>query len=460
MSFVGAGVKAVLFQSDGTPRRRARPLYFKKNGALRPPFADWRSVLAPQSNSPTEPETSHRALNRIRQIVFVTRRSQRREAVALLAELKASGLRGRLQSFGDPLADDELYVVVDPSAFRDHLPPSRTIYAFSGPEPLRRSLAMGDDRLRAAPAVFVSRTSMIPALEKSGVPLAKIHCAPLPGHADATLGRLAETAPAFWSEGRLCLRALFGIGALSFEAYLAATSHGPPPSDTLLLCLPEQIERFAYAMGSLLPGAVPFPGLRHPCPWQGCAASYKYLALRALANETIPLTIYEDDAVFGADGADRLSAIRKSLGRRPTEWDIFSGLISDLAEEATLTRRLTEGGETFIFFDTMIGLVFSILNRRAIEALSRYTVEGDDPMVDTIDRFLERQDLVSVTTQTLLVQHSEELMSSLWTWADTKRPRKNSENAPAIAASLARIRRKLAQYDEASERNDRPVESA
>ena len=229
------------------------------------------------------------------------------------------------------------------------------------------------------------------------------------------------------------LRALHGIGVLSEAELHAATAAMPLPSNRLILALPEQLTRYRAAESHRLPGAVAFHGLRQLDGWKGCAASYKFLATKALALGPAPLTIYEDDAVFDADAVERLAVVEDYLSARPDGWDVFSGLLSDLSPAARISRIDTVGDEEFLHLDSVIGMVFGIYNRTALKMLSEFTVLGESVSRDPIDRYFEALRPHCITTLNPLAGHNEDVHSSLWATS-------NAYSIRMIDESLTRLR--------------------
>jgi len=210
------------------------------------------------------------------------------------------------------------------------------------------------------------------------------------------------------------LRALNSIGVLSFEELRDATQALELPSERLVLALPEHPRRYAHARSQCLPGAVPIHGLRHPKGWKGCANSYRLIASLAKIKPYDKLLIYEDDALFDADVLSRLSAVERYLDEHAGEWDIYSGLISDLSRDATIVAITDVHGERFFHLNSISGTVFSIFSHKGLQLLSEFEFHGDDIRRHTIDRFLESRAPRCVTTQRPLVHHAETLESSIW----------------------------------------------
>jgi len=250
-----------------------------------------------------------------------------------------------------------------------------------------------------------------------------------------------ESSP--WSMRSLLLRALNGIGILSYEEFDAATSTIKLASDRVILCLPESLQRFQNARKGLAHAAL-FPGLRHIEGWKGCALSYKYLAKRALDAKITPFVIWEDDAEFGDDFPVRFETILSYLANSD-DWDIFSGLLSDLSPEAEVRGIEAYNDEVFIKVDSVIGMVFSIYNLSALKLISQFLIVGEDAMKYTIDRYLESQDISCITVFPPLAAHSHNYSSTLWS-PNGKQYLENRAMIKMITASQNRLFDKISGY--------------
>lgn len=231
----------------------------------------------------------------------------------------------------------------------------------------------------------------------------------------------------------MVLRALQGLGVFTDGEFDKLTRDIPLPSDHLILSLPEAVDRHEAMLAQQPPGTAVFPGLRHPVGWQGCARSYRYLAQKALDQRWPSLTIQEDDARLAPDGTARLKRIRAHLNGR-FDWDLFSGLLSDLDGQARVLDVTEAAGETFVTLDRMMGMVFGIYRPAALQALARHPGAGL-----TIDRHLNNQGLRCITPLRPLVRHDEAALSTIW-------PAANAEMAAKIERSQARLAAKVAQW--------------
>lgn len=150
------------------------------------------------------------------------------------------------------------------------------------------------------------------------------------------------------------------------------------------------------------------------------------------------LTIYEDDAIFDAGTDQRLSAIETYIDNSD-DWDIFSGLLTNLNSKVQVTGISTAMGEEFIELDSVIGMVFGIYSRHGLQMLANFELEGDDIAVHTIDRWLERHRPRTLTVIPPLAGHDESLESTLW-------PVSNSHVATMINNSIKQLEEKRAAF--------------
>lgn len=226
-------------------------------------------------------------------------------------------------------------------------------------------------------------------------------------------------------------RVLNGIGAISLEEVFDLCRDLRMPSARTVLALPEQTERYNFAKRNLLPDAWLFNGLRDIDGWKGCARSYKFLASQALRQDFSNLMIYEDDAGFQVEVRERLQVVEQYLSQS-SDWDVFSGLLSDLSDDAVVTKVANFGGEEFLHLNSVIGMVFGIYNRSALEMLARFEIVGNDTQKHTIDRYLEALCPKCITTLPPIASHSEHLISTLW-------PVDNSATIGMISRSLEKL---------------------
>jgi hypothetical protein len=110
----------------------------------------------------------------------------------------------------------------------------------------------------------------------------------------------------------------------------------------------------------------------------------------------------------------RLARTLTYLDAHAGSWDVFSGLLTDLSAQAEVKTIDLHEGEMFLRLDSVIGMVFGIYARRALEALAAYRFAGDDVMKHTIDRYLEALEPRCLTLFPPLVRHDDGLSSTLW----------------------------------------------
>lgn len=234
-------------------------------------------------------------------------------------------------------------------------------------------------------------------------------------------------------------RTLNGCGIFSFDELLEKCGQICLPKRRIVLALPEQADRYEFANNNKLAESWIFHGLRDVDGWKGCARSYKLLAILALRQGLRSLMIYEDDAEFYPDVRDRLYVVEKYLDLNMGKWDLFSGLLSDLADSARVTDVDLYEGEEFVYLDSVIGMVFSIYNRSGLELLSSFEFLGNDTRKNTIDRYLESLSPRCITTSRPIAGHSEHLVSTLW-------PGDNSAYVTRISRSIDRLNSKKLEY--------------
>jgi hypothetical protein len=239
----------------------------------------------------------------------------------------------------------------------------------------------------------------------------------------------------------LLLRALHGCGVLSFAEFAKATENTKLPSDSLVLGLPEEAPRRLSAQQNRLPGFSAFPALRHVDGWKGCAQSYKYMALKAKIAGLQRLKICEDDAVFVSGTAKRLAVIEKYLDQNSQSWDLFSGLLSDLSEDAQISAVVPYDSEKFVHLNSFIGMVFGIYNCSAIETLTNFEFSGEDTRYHTIDRYLESKEPRCITTVPAVAMQGNDFDSTLW-------PAHNKDMIEMISTSLRRLENKVKAFED------------
>jgi hypothetical protein len=349
----------------------------------------------------------------LRTVAILTPPTMREAGMAIERCLAETRLRCTVGlTMPDQFADD-LYLVVSPGAFPKLPPADRRILWLV--EPAGTAPALAEDvlaQLAGSLAIFDASLAHIQALQSRGIALHQTFYVPLDpsGPADAAL---ADDSP--MGLRHLLPRALHGCGALDDEAFEHATRGTRLDTEHVVLCLPESLARFENARNGLRHGAVPFPGIRHLDGWKGTALSYRYLARRALDAGRARLIVSEDDAAFAEGFEVRLAKTLAYLDAHAGTWDLFSGLLTDLSEQAEVKSIDFDEGDMFLRLDSVIGMVFGIYGHRALEALAAYRFAGDDVMRHTIDRYLESLKPRCLTLFPPLVRHDDGFSSTLWT---------------------------------------------
>lgn len=264
---------------------------------------------------------------------------------------------------------------------------------------------------------------------------------------DAALAddRSLTVDPAIYRQTKfMVLRMLLGIGVLSPEEFERLTAWYELPSDKLVLSMPEETDRYAWCQESKLDGYELFPGLRRNPSWKGCGLSYWYMARKALAASVEQLQIYEDDCYFPEDFSAKKLKVDRYLEENAGTWDVFSGLISDLAPAAKIQKVETRDGVTYVQLDQLVGLVFGYYREAALKAMAEWDWAVLDKRTGAIDRYLEqKRDLRTLTTSPYLCGHSPNFSSSIW----------NAHNAD-VESKIANSVRRLDRMVEAHQKKE------
>ncbi|MFG1417581.1 hypothetical protein V5F38_08575 [Xanthobacter sp. V0B-10] len=343
----------------------------------------------------------------------------------------------------------DLYLVLAPQDF-PCLPPAdrRIMLLAEGDAPAGTAEGPGIADLARSLAVFSAGEAQIRQLHEQGINLYQTFLVPLQGGDSSCFGTR-----------HMLLRALHGCGVLDDDAFERLTQGTRLEGERFILCFPEDGERLRNARLGVRHGATLFPSLRAVDGWKGTALSYRYLARRALLAGRERLVVWEDDAALDDAFAARLANVLDYLERSPLPWDVFSGLLSDISERMRVMSVELHGGDLFARVDQVIGMVFGIYSRRALQMLAAYRVAGDDTMRHTIDRYLEAQPLSCVTVFPPLVEHAGGLSSTLWS-RDGRHFTTNASLEPTIRRSQARVIGRigdhLARSGEAAEREKSP----
>ena len=212
------------------------------------------------------------------------------------------------------------------------------------------------------------------------------------------------------------LRALLGRGLIDYSTFERAS--GYQDHHFFALSLPETFQRRQQFEALKVPEAMVFDGLRAPKGWIGCALSYKYLCRSALRTGKTRLSILEDDVLLPIEHRQIRNAILAYLDRCDSTgkpWDIFVGMIAQLKEDTVVSSVEHFEGLTFITLNRMTSMVYNIYNKSALRLIANWDETNDDPIVNTIDRFLESQsELRVLTVLEPIFGHREDMHSTLW----------------------------------------------
>ena len=211
-------------------------------------------------------------------------------------------------------------------------------------------------------------------------------------------------------------RFLLASGNLSFEDFWQLIGSAYPlPSDKLCLNLPEYTDRATSFDRDNRYGFHRFPGLRHSKGWVGCALSYKYMIRLAMVRGMPQISICEDDVEFPENFDVTWAKITPYLSSTIKQWNIFSGLIADLHEDAKILKVNQYADYEFVTTDKMTSTVFNVYDQSSYEIISDWDEANEDAVTNTIDRYLERRKSLKIlTTCPFLVGHKEDLYSTLW----------------------------------------------
>lgn len=217
-------------------------------------------------------------------------------------------------------------------------------------------------------------------------------------------------------------RWLVAAGALApgaIDPALFPTLDGLAPRSRLCLGLPESAARRASFLGQGLQGFEIFDGLRLKPGWQGAGWSHATIARAALEREAMPLLVCEDDIAPPPDFAARLATVETYLAG--SDWDMFSGLLSDVPDDCRIHHVEQRDGLTFVHLDYATGMVLNIYGRRALERLAAWTPGTGQAETDTVDAWLSRTPgLRAITTLPFLVGHDTEAVSTVFGFANRR----------------------------------------
>lgn len=184
--------------------------------------------------------------------------------------------------------------------------------------------------------------------------------------------------------------------------------------DRLCLNLPEySLRRLSFEKDNHYGFSV-FPGLRHKDGWVGCGLSYKLMIMLARQQKLPQVSICEDDVEFRDGFAEDFAEIQTELAGGHERWDVFSGLLGDLHDDAKILKVRNLRNHKFALTNRLISTVFNVYHRRVFDRISLWDDRDRDVVINTIDRYLEHTHLSVLACYPFLVGHKEELHSTLW----------------------------------------------
>jgi hypothetical protein len=216
-------------------------------------------------------------------------------------------------------------------------------------------------------------------------------------------------------------RFLIGAGIVRVNALDKLDAVPVTERSTYALSLPETIKRRrVFDTETRSSDCQVFDGIRRRPGWIGCAMSYKHLCISALKAGVTQITIMEDDVLLSPDHDNKMDIIHQYLEENRGRWDVFSGVIAHLHDNAKVLGVEQYRGLDFITIDKMTSMVFNVYSERAIKLISLWDPSNEDVETNTIDRYLENSDLKIVVTDPYIVGHREELSSTLWGFQNTQ----------------------------------------
>lgn len=260
-------------------------------------------------------------------------------------------------------------------------------------------------------------------------------------------GRIFVLPPAHAGPGDLAsglARWLIACKVLSprdIDVALFPVLSGLRPSARLCLSLPEAPRRRNTFLARALSDFEIFDGIRLSPGWTGCGWSYRTIARAALAQNAMPLMICEDDMAPPSGFRQKLQRVEDYLAGQ--EWDLFSGLLTDIPETARIDRVTRLDGMTFIHLDYATGMVLNIYGPRVLAHLAAWSPETGPVRTNTIDAWLsELPELRVITTVPFLVGHDSQARSTLFGFA-------NQRYDSMIRASESRLQRMVEAFERA-----------
>lgn len=213
-------------------------------------------------------------------------------------------------------------------------------------------------------------------------------------------------------------RMLYSLKLLSHSQWQQGTADCHLPGPRLVLGMPETWKRrshFLQTTASRLGDAQLFDGVRYTPGWRGCAMSYQYMARKALQAGWNQLEVSEDDVTLDDSYPARRDIVTQWLEEHAGQWDVFSGLMAKVHPETRVLAVHDYQGLTFVVLDRMISTVHNIYAATALQVMTQWDPNNEDPTTNTIDVYLQSHSALRVVVALpFLVGHAEEMHSSLW----------------------------------------------
>ncbi|BDT66795.1 hypothetical protein os1_09590 [Comamonadaceae bacterium OS-1] len=216
-------------------------------------------------------------------------------------------------------------------------------------------------------------------------------------------------------------RFLVAMGFINAAKLVISGLPLPRNASRIALSMPETIARRRIYEKSPVDNCHIFDGVRLRPGWVGCGLSYATLAKHALKCDIQRISIFEDDVLISDDFEEKMQIIHDYLDVQNNQWDIFSGVIAVLHDEAKIIKDETYHGIRFLTIDKMTSTVCNIYNQSALKILAKWDSNDRNDQTNTIDKFLERQsNLRVIVALPFLVGHREEVASTLWGFQNTQ----------------------------------------
>lgn len=222
---------------------------------------------------------------------------------------------------------------------------------------------------------------------------------------------------------------------------------GLEPGAKLCLGLPESSRRRLSFLAHGLSDFRMFDGIRLSPGWIGCGWSYRTIARAALARGALPILVCEDDMAPSPGFRRNLERVEEYLAGQ--DWDLFSGLLTDLSETVRIDHVVRQDGLTFVHLNYATGMVMNIYGPRVLAHLANWNPETGPIETNTIDAWMsELPGLRVVTTLPFLVGHDSQVRSTLFGFA-------NRRYEGMIRASEARLERMVEAFEAGARRHKR-----